>query len=132
MRKTRRSLVLGTTALSAVLGAGLMTPTAFAGPENYVEFSNSGGFLMTACFKWQGSTAEDYCHNRIPIGQNKRAYFPADAQGVEIQLDVIGDVSHKELSPQITDLNSNHCYEVSGTTFDPRITEKDCWTGQPK
>jgi hypothetical protein len=124
MRKTRRSVVLGTTALSAVLlGAGLMAPAAFAGSDNYIQFENKGAFLVDTCYKWKDQGNADYCHQNRPVGQTWRAYFPADATGVTVDVHVIG--GNKE-TLNINDVNVNHCYRTDGDLLSQHVLKVSC------
>ncbi|WP_189134803.1 hypothetical protein [Wenjunlia tyrosinilytica] len=110
----------------ALVGAMVTVPQASAGSANSIGFTNNGWFLVDTCYKWKSSTTADSCDYAKPINQDWHVDIPADAKGVRVEVTVAGQGSGGNISPQITDLNRSHCYVLSGYTFNPTITEKDC------
>ncbi|BCK69004.1 hypothetical protein Srufu_029570 [Streptomyces libani subsp. rufus] len=127
MRTKKRSIACSAATLLLALGGTALSATpASAQSSGHIAFSNKGWFLAKTCYKWQGSATPDSCDDNKAIGQDWGVDIPADATGVKLSVLVhgqqIGDID----APQITDLNRNYCYELSGYTWGPSITEKSC------
>ncbi|WP_406267670.1 hypothetical protein OHT93_12345 [Streptomyces sp. NBC_00191] len=127
MRNVKRSVARGVVGLGVALAGAVMTaPPASAGSGNYIGFTNNGWFVVDTCYKWQSSATPDSCDYAKPINTDWRVEIPEDATGVRVEVTVAGQVAGGNVSPQITDLNRSHCYELKGTTFGPSIAKKDC------
>ncbi|MFE1173220.1 hypothetical protein [Streptomyces sp. NPDC058773] len=128
MRNIKKSVAYGAAALGLVLAGGAMTApsAAAAGSGKYIGFTNNGWYLVDTCYHWKSSTTPDTCDYAKPKGTDWRVEIPDDAQGVKVEVSVAAQIGGKNISPQITDLSRGHCYDLSGYTFDPKITEKEC------
>ncbi|MEU8994427.1 hypothetical protein AB0C95_06310 [Streptomyces caniferus] len=128
MRNLKKSVACGAAALGLALAGGVMTApsAAAAGSGNYIGFTNNGWFLVDTCYHWQSSSTSDSCDYAKPKGTDWRVEIPDDAQGVQLEVKVAAQIGGGNVTPQITDLKRGHCYVLSGYTFDPQITEKDC------
>ncbi|WP_406473122.1 hypothetical protein [Streptomyces platensis] len=127
MTKSKRSMAYGVATLLLALGGTAVTASPAAAQDSgHIGFSNKGWFLAKTCYKWQGSATPDSCDDNKAINQDWGVDIPADATGVEVTVLVHGQQIGDLEAPQITDLKRNHCYELSGTTWGPSITEKSC------
>ncbi|MFD5393183.1 hypothetical protein ACFWJW_02825 [Streptomyces sp. NPDC127097] len=127
MRKTKRSMAYSAATLLLALGGTAVTAApASADSAGHIGFHNSGWFLVKTCYKWEGSTTPDSCDDNKAIGTDWGVGIPADATGVRLTVLVHGQAIGDLEAPQITDLKSNHCYEFSGYTWGPSLTEKQC------
>lgn len=128
MRSLKRAMSCTAVALGVCL-AGTVTATPAAAASSgsgHIGFTNNGWFLVDTCYHWKSSSTPDTCDYAKPINTDWRVEIPADAQGVRVEVTVAGQIAGGNVSPQITDLKRSHCYVLSGYTFNPRITEKDC------
>lgn len=127
MKNTRRSVACAAAVIGISLAGAVVTaPPAFAGSGHYISFSNKGWFVANTCYKWKGSTTSDTCDSGKTINQDWRVEIPEDATGVELSVTVDAQIGGGNITPQITDLKRGYCYELSGYTWGPKITEKQC------
>ncbi|MCR8575004.1 hypothetical protein [Streptomyces sp. Isolate_219] len=127
MGKMTRTAVCAVAAIGISLGSAVVTASpAFAGSGHSISFSNKGWFVANTCYKWTGSQTPDSCDSGKTINQDWSVEIPEDATGVELSVTVNAQVGGGNITPQITDLKRNHCYELSGYTWGPKITEKQC------
>jgi hypothetical protein len=128
VRNIKKSVAYGAAALGLALAGGAMTApsAAAAGSGKYISFTNNGWYLADTCYHWTSSATPDSCNKGKPKGTDWRVEIPDDAQGVRVEVTVIGQVGGRNVSPQITDLSRSHCYVLSGTTGGPANDEKDC------
>jgi hypothetical protein len=124
--KNSHRAVFGVLALSAAcFSTALAAPAAHAGSENYIQITHKAAFVANTCYNWREAENKNYCHNARSAGDSWKAYFPADATGVIIDLSLWPAYSAKASAP-VTDTNRNHCYEVSGTLLNPTLLETGC------
>ncbi|MGD3112342.1 hypothetical protein [Streptomyces sp. YGL11-2] len=121
-------MAYGAAALSLALGGAVMTaPSASAaGSGKSIGFTNNGWFLVDTCYHWKNSATSDSCDYAKPKGTDWRVEIPDDAKGVRVEVTVAAQIGGGNVSPQISDLSKSHCYELSGYTFNPKITDKGC------
>jgi hypothetical protein len=124
MRKTRHAVFGIVVALGAVGLPAVAVPAAHAGPDNYMEIRHHGAYVASTCYRWRGSDKQDYCHEGRTNPQSWKAYFPADATGATITLHAVA--AGESVSTHVEDVNVNHCFELQGTTLNPRILETSC------
>ncbi|MEV5598994.1 hypothetical protein [Streptomyces sp. NPDC052496] len=127
MRNIRRTAACATAAIGIALGGAVVTaPPASAASGHFISFENKGWFVASTCYQWTGSKTSDSCDAGKKINDTWRVEIPQDATGVELNVTVLAQVAGGNITPQITDLKRDYCYELSGTTFGPKITEKQC------
>ncbi|MEU7433460.1 hypothetical protein AB0B07_21910 [Streptomyces sioyaensis] len=127
MTNIRRKAACAAAAIGISLaGAVVAAPPAFAGSGHHISFTNNGWFVVHTCYKWTGSQTSDSCDNGKKINDTWRVDIPDDATGVELSVTVQAQIGGGNITPQITDLKRDYCYELSGYTWGPKITEKQC------
>ncbi|MGW7488887.1 hypothetical protein [Streptomyces sp. NPDC054786] len=115
-------LAAGSACFSAVLSA----PAAYAGSDNYIQITNHAGILANTCYKWNGAESKNYCHNVRPVNDTWKAYFPADATGVKIDLSASVVTYDTVDTAAVSDANRNHCFEITGLADRPKLQETGC------
>lgn len=127
MKNIKRKAACAAAAIGISLAGAVVTaPPAFAGSGHSISFSNKGWFVANTCYKWKDSQTSDSCDSGKKINDTWSVEIPEDATGVELNVTVLAQIGGGNITPQITDLKRNYCYELSGYTWGPKITEKQC------
>jgi hypothetical protein len=127
VRTIRHSTACGAAALALGLaGAVLTAPPASASSENYIGFTNSAGYFVDTCYEWKGPDgieSKNYCQWARPVGTSWKAYFPAEATGATVIINLTG--SGKEYR-YIDNADKNHCFETTGVWPNGHVLGVNC------
>ncbi len=127
MRTPKHSIAYGAAALGlALAGTAWTAPAASASSSNYIQFTNSAGYLVDTCYEWTGPNgieSKNYCHRAKPVGTTWKAYFPAEATGATVTVNLTG--SGQEYLYNL-DANTNHCYNVTGVWPNGHVLHTNC------